>query len=247
MEGLGINLGYLLVQIFNFAVLFVVIYAWAVKPIVKMLEKRRESIARGLEDARVAEEARTNAEAEAQKIIAESQVKAASVVREATERAETAALEVRSEADAEIEKLRASSLVEIAQERERDLSALRGQVGMLAVAAAQKLIGESLIQDEASQRALLDEFFSGVKSGKVVVLDGENLGGSSALVTSALPLTEEEQTTIRRDLLKSLDKDAEVVFKVDPNILGGLVVQVGDRVIDGSVSGQLDGLRQSIQ
>ncbi len=246
MEGLGINLGYLIVQILNFAILFVVIYAWAVKPIVSMLEKRRESIARGLEDARVAEEARANAEREAQKIIAESQKKATEVVRESSDRAEAAAREIRSGAEEEIEKLRASSLVEIEQERERNLSELRGQIGALAVAAAQKLIGESLIQDESRQRALLEEFFSGVKSGKVVVLDGEQLSGNSAQVTSALPLTSEEQGIVRNDILKSLGTGATISFRVDPAILGGLVVQVGDRVIDGSVSGQLQELRQNL-
>ncbi len=246
MEGLGINLGYLIVQILNFAILFVVIYAWAVKPIVSMLDKRRESIARGLEDARVAEEARANAEVEAQKIIAESQKKGAEVVRESSERAEAAALEIRTGAEIEIEKMRASSLVEIEQERERNLNELRGQIGGLAVAAAQKLIGESLIQDESRQRALLEEFFSGVKSGKVVVLDGEQLSGNSAQVTSALPLTSEEQDIVRNDILKSLGAGATISFRVDPCILGGLVVQVGDRVIDGSVSGQLQELRQNL-
>jgi F-type H+-transporting ATPase subunit b len=246
LEGLGINLGYLIVQILNFAILFVVIYAWAVKPIVKMLEKRRESIAQGLEDARIAEEARANAERDAQKIIAESQKKAAEVVRESSERAEAAAHEIHSEAEAEIEKLRASSLVEIEREHEHNLSELRGQIGVLAIAAAQKLIGASLIQDEARQHALLDEFFSGVKSGKVVVLDGKELKGSSAQVTSALPLTEQEQETVRKDLLNSLGEGATISFKVDTSILGGLIVQVGDQVIDGSVSGQLEELRQNI-
>ena len=211
-----------------------------------MLEKRRESIAQGLEDARIAEEARANAEREAQKIIAESQMKAADVVRESSERAETAAREIHGNAEMEIEKLRASSLVEIEQERERSLSELRGQIGALAIAAAQKLIGESLIQDEARQHALLDEFFSGVKSGKVVVLDGEKLSGSSAQVTSALPLTTQEQDTVRNDILNSLGAGATISFRVDPSILGGLIVQVGDRVIDGSVSGQLQELRQTI-
>ena len=45
MEGLGINLGYLLVQIFNFAIMFVVLKEWAYKPILKMLEERRAAIA----------------------------------------------------------------------------------------------------------------------------------------------------------------------------------------------------------
>ena len=58
MEALGLNLGYLLVQIGSFIILFLVLAAWAYKPILGLLEKRREAIAKGLEDARVAGEAR---------------------------------------------------------------------------------------------------------------------------------------------------------------------------------------------
>jgi F0F1-type ATP synthase delta subunit len=39
---------------------------------------------------------------------------------------------------------------------------------------------------------------------------------------------------------------SSVSFKVDPTILGGLVVKIGDRVIDGSVAGQLSNLQRSL-
>ncbi|MBK9602269.1 MAG: F0F1 ATP synthase subunit delta [Anaerolineales bacterium] len=39
----------------------------------------------------------------------------------------------------------------------------------------------------------------------------------------------------------------EVSFKVDPGILGGLVVKIGDKVLDGSVAGKLEGLRQTLK
>ncbi len=247
MEGLGINLGYLIVQILNFGILFVVVYTWAVKPIVGMLEKRRKAIAQGLEDARVAAEARANAEREAEKIITEAQRKAAEVVREATARAETAAAEVRSGVEADIEKQRTASMAELEHERERILSDMRGQIGTLAIAAAQKLIGESLVQDDSRQRTLLDEFFSGVKAGKLTMLEDAQFSGSTAEVTSALPLTAEEQDTVKKDVLAVLGgSGATISFRVNPAILGGLIVKVGDRVVDGSVAGQLQELRESL-
>ena len=54
MEALGVNLGFLLFQIFNFTIVAVLLYAWAFKQIVRMLENRKNRIAQGLEDARVA-------------------------------------------------------------------------------------------------------------------------------------------------------------------------------------------------
>jgi ATP synthase F1 delta subunit len=64
------------------------------------------------------------------------------------------------------------------------------------------------------------------------------------VVTSALPLTDTEQKTIKEQVLKG---QGEVAFKVDPSIMGGLVVRVGDKVLDGSISGQLDAMRQNLK
>ena len=153
--------------------------------------------------------------------------------------------EIRATSEEEAAKARETALLDVEGDRNRMLGDLRGQVAALSIAAAQKLVGEAL--DEKRQHALINEFFSGVKSGKVVVLEGVEVKGVSAEVTSALPLTVEEQETVKREVLAKLDKQASVSFRVDPSILGGLVVRVGDKVLDGSVSAQLEGLRQSIK
>lgn len=245
MEKLGLNLGTLLVQIFHFAILFVVLRAWVYKPILGMLDKRRKLIAQGIEDARIAAEARANAELEATRITNEAQAKAAQLIREANERADAVAQEIRAAADAEVVKAREAALADVEKERDLVLAELRGQVAALAIAAAQKLIGESL--DEKRQHALLDEFFSGVKSGRLVMLDNVDVTGGAAEITSALPLTAEEQNIVRKDLLPKLGGSAAITFRVDPKILGGLVIKVGDRLVDGSVAGQLQALRQNLQ
>jgi F-type H+-transporting ATPase subunit b len=245
LEKLGINLGYLIVQILNFAILLVVLRAWVYKPLMNMMQKRHETIEKGLEDARVAAEARENAEKDASAIISEAQTKTASMIREATEKAELANREVKASSEAELAKAREEALAEISKERDRLLSDLRGQVATLAIAAAQKLIGEAL--DDKRQHALVDEFFSGIKNGKVIVLDSATVKGDEAEVTSALPLNDAEQATIKKDVLAKLGSNASVTFKVNPAILGGIIIRVGDRMVDGSVSGQLQALQQSLQ
>lgn len=244
MEALGINLGSLVVFVIAFTVVFTVLTVWMYNPILNLLETRKKTIAQGLEDAREAAEARANAEKEAEKIIAEAQAKAGAIVREATERAESAARDVKAAADAEASKAAEKKLAEVEEERNRILGDLRGQVAALAISATQKLVGEAL--DEKRQRALIDEFFSGVKSGKLVLLDGAGVSGQSAEVTSALPLTKDEQESVKKDVLAKAGA-AAVTFRVDPSILGGLVVRVGDKVLDGSVSGKLEGLRANLR
>jgi F-type H+-transporting ATPase subunit b len=243
MEALGINLGFFIFQVLNFSIVLVLLYAWAYKPIVNMLKKREETIAKSLEDARVASEARENAEEEAREILAKAQAEAAEKVREATVRAEDAARAVRADADAEAAKARENALAEAQQDRDRILADMRGQVAALAMAAAQKLVGEAL--DETRQRALIDGFFSGVKDGKVVVLEDTKVSGASAEIISALPLTDAEQATVRQEITSKIGSQT-VTFRVDPSILGGLVIKVGDKVVDGSVAGQLESLRHRL-
>jgi len=239
MEALGINLGLLIVQIIAFTIVFLTLNAWVYKPMLDMMETRKQKIAQGLEDARVAAEARANAEKEAAKIIADAQAEASKIVRDATERAEAAGKDVKAAAEAEAAKAREAALAEVELERARILGDLRGQIASLAIAAANKLVGKAL--DEKKQRALLDEFFSGVKAGKVVVVEGE-FQGETAEVTSALPLTAEEQEAVKKNF-----RAKDVTFKVNPAILGGLVVKIGDKVLDGSVAGKLEGLRHTLK
>jgi F-type H+-transporting ATPase subunit b len=244
MEQLGINPGLLIVQIIAFIIVLLTLNAWVYQPMLNMMETRKQKIAQGLEDARVAAEARADAQKDADKIRAEAQVEASRIVAESTERATAAANDVKVAAEADITAAREAAVAEAELERNRILGDLRSQVASLAIAAANKLVGEAL--DEKKQRSLLDEFFSGVKSGKLVVLDGENFRGESAQVTSALPLSKDEEEAVKRDVLAKAGAK-EVTFRVDPAILGGLVIRVGDKVLDSSVAGRLEGLRQSLK
>ncbi len=244
MEALGINLGLLIVQIIAFFIVLLTLNAWVYKPFLNMLDTRRKKIAQGLEDARVAAAARADAEKEAANVLAQAQTEAGKVVREATERAAVAARDVKTSAEAETAKTLESARVEAEAERNRILGDLRGQVASLAIAAAQKLIGETL--DEKRQHALIDEFFSGIKAGKVVVLPETDLRGDTAEVTSALPLNSAEQEKVKKNILTRTGAQA-VTFRVDPAILGGLVLKIGDKVLDGSVSGKLEGLRKGLK
>jgi F-type H+-transporting ATPase subunit b len=243
LEALGLNLGYLIVQILNFIIIFLILSAFAYKPLLNLLNERRKRIAQGLEDAKIAAEARENAEQEAAEIIAKAQADAAERMRESTERAVAAEKEIIAEAEKESAKIRQDAVTDANQERERILAEVRGQIAALSMAAAQRLIGEAL--DEKRQRALIEEFFSGVKSGKVVVLEDFEATGASAEITSAVPLTDQEKDTIRKDIISKAGSQT-VSFRVDPAILGGLVVKIGDKVLDGSMSGKMENMRQSL-
>jgi len=65
-------------------------------------------------------------------------------------------------------------------------------------------------------------------------------------VTTAVPIDERQKTSIAARLGRRLGKSVVLETHVDPSILGGVVAQVGDDVIDGSVRGRLERLRRSL-
>lgn len=62
-------------------------------------------------------------------------------------------------------------------------------------------------------------------------------------VTTAISLSPAKQASLREGLQKKLGSDIELVFEVDPEILGGMVLTVGDKVLDSSLRAQLGNLR----
>jgi F-type H+-transporting ATPase subunit delta len=67
-----------------------------------------------------------------------------------------------------------------------------------------------------------------------------------AIVTSAVPLTGGERQQLETRLKARYGDDMPISYQVEPAILGGLTVRVGDRLIDGSVASKLGQLRQQM-
>jgi F-type H+-transporting ATPase subunit b len=234
MEGLGINLGYLIVQAGALILLVILMKGYAYGPIMRVLEERQQRIAKGLEDARQAAIARENADAEAKKILEAARAEAAHIRTEASVEAEKTAAGIVAKAHEEARHVVAAAADEATEERDHILARLRSQVAAISIAAANKLVGETL--DEKRQHAIIADFFAKVPA------EVAGMSGDTADVTSALPLDDKEQAKVKKSLSVK-----QVNFKVDPSILGGLVIRVGDSVIDDSVATQLGELRESLQ
>jgi F-type H+-transporting ATPase subunit delta len=83
-------------------------------------------------------------------------------------------------------------------------------------------------------------------AGEFRRLDNARQGITVATATSAAPLSEDEVRALTERLEQSTDGRVELDVRVDPSLLGGLVVRVGDRMIDGSVRGRLERLRNQL-
>jgi len=242
---LGINVPFLLSQIVNFGILLIALRIFLWKPLMARLEERREMLRQQQEDAEAVAQARAEIDQERSRILEEARAEANQVLAEARTQARETLEQATSEARQEADELVMQAREDAEEERNRVLGQMREQISALALAAAHKVVGEAL--DEQRQRALVESFFSGVREGRVEVLpEGMEQLEGPVTVTSALPLKEAEKDTIRDDLAARLGEGVAVRFQVDPQILGGLVVRAGDRVVDGSMAGRLEQLRQSL-
>ncbi len=88
----------------------------------------------------------------------------------------------------------------------------------------------------------LDEILASLST----VIREEAGGPQRALITSAIPLSDDEQERLRTRLIQRFGSNLQFIFQVDPEILGGLVVQVGDKLIDDSVRCRLGALSKSL-
>lgn len=80
-----------------------------------------------------------------------------------------------------------------------------------------------------------------------VMLANEARGIAEATVTTAKELSAEELEQLTQKFGKLLNKKLRIKTKVNPEILGGVVVRIGDRLYDGSISGKLARFQQRLK
>lgn len=157
-SGLVINGFWIIVSAANFLFFLFVSWLVAFKPISAMLSTRRERIEQGIKDAEQARSDRDSADQERKATLAEARREANEIlarsqkVAQETRDADIAATRV------ELERLRSRATSEIQAEKGRALADLRAEVADLALAAAGKVVGETMT--DARQRRLVEEYLA---------------------------------------------------------------------------------------
>ena len=155
MSGLGVNGWTLLLQVVNFLILLLVLYFFAYKPVMKMLDERSRKIKESMDEVQKVKEQAAQTEEEFKKKIEaaskEGQEVIARAMRTGEEARQRAQLEAKQEAQGLVEKAR----VEIQRERDETISELRQEFADLTVVAAEKVIGKSL--DKNAHRQIIDQ------------------------------------------------------------------------------------------
>ena len=153
LQSLGIYWPKLIAQIVNFGIVLFILWKFAYRPVLKMLEERRQRVTEAMQNAEHAkaelakadaarQEILNQANAQATKLIEEARAAAARVQEQETQKAIVAAKDI-------VEKARQATEVEHA----RMLADLRREVGRLVVATTGRVVGKTLTPEDQQRLA----------------------------------------------------------------------------------------------
>jgi F-type H+-transporting ATPase subunit delta len=71
-------------------------------------------------------------------------------------------------------------------------------------------------------------------------------GRVRATAVTAVELPQQEWRRVERELSERMGREVRLDARVDPRVIGGVLLEVGDRVIDGTVAGRLSQLRRAL-
>jgi F-type H+-transporting ATPase subunit b len=156
--GFQINLFWVIVSAANFIVFFLIVRSLAFSGLTKTLEDRRSRIEQGLRDAEQARRDRESAEQERLAALGEARREANEIINRAQKVAsETREQDIAATRD-ELGRMRDRAAAEIDAEKQRAITELRSEVADLALAAAGRVVGESMTGDR--QRRLVADFLA---------------------------------------------------------------------------------------
>lgn len=154
-EQFGFNTSLFISQVVSFCIVAFLLHRFAYKPILTVLEQRRQTIAKGLADAEQIKRDLANAQAKSQELINQASTQANKIIEEARAAAakvtETETQKAVAAAQDIINKARQSNDAELARMK----SELRKEIGTLAVKAAIQVTGKVLTPED--QRRLAEE------------------------------------------------------------------------------------------
>lgn len=152
---LGINLPVLIGQLLSFSFLLIIMRMLVYKPVLKMLDERRARIQEGLSAAERGREQGEEAARAAAAALDEARREGQEVVANAQQVGQRLQEEARAQALVQQEAMLERARTEIQQERDAAIAELRKEFADLTIAAAEKVIGQSL--DRQAHQRLIDQ------------------------------------------------------------------------------------------
>jgi F-type H+-transporting ATPase subunit b len=164
MGEIGIDWQVLLAQLINFGILFGLLFFLLYKPMRRMLDERSAKIKESMDQAEQIKEQLAKTDEQVKEQLAAAHNEGQGVLAQAAQMGERLQEEAREGARQEAETIVARARAEIERERDEAIEDLRSQFVDLAIAAAEKVVSESL--DKEKHRRLIEEVLEQAPGGE---------------------------------------------------------------------------------
>jgi F-type H+-transporting ATPase subunit b len=158
LDKLGVNTPWLLAQIVNFGLLLFLLWRFAYKPVLRMLETRKQKIQESLDYAERVKRDAADQQKEFERKLDEARRETQAAATVAAQVAEKERTRIIAEAQEDARKIREQAREQIEYERKQMLTSVREEVVHLSILAAQKVIGQTL--DESGHRQMVADFIA---------------------------------------------------------------------------------------
>lgn len=128
-------------QAINFAIVILVLYFFALKPLKKLMDERGATIAGGLENAEKQKELLANAQAEYEAMIAKANADASAKMKEAKKDAEAKAVQMMEKAQADVATTISAGKMQLETEKAKMMEEAKKELASLVVSATEKVLG----------------------------------------------------------------------------------------------------------
>lgn len=139
-----IDLKIIFAQIFNFGVVFVVLYLYALKPLNKLMKERSEKIEKGINDAKSNAEILNNTKAEYEELMAKARKEADKIFQEGKKEVEAKKTLMLEKAKEEVTVMIESGKKNLENEKIKMVAQAKEEIVSLSVKIAEKILGEKI-------------------------------------------------------------------------------------------------------
>ncbi|MBP9711466.1 MAG: F0F1 ATP synthase subunit B [Candidatus Pacebacteria bacterium] len=134
----------IIAQAFNFGVVFVVLYIFALKPLSKLMNERAEKISKGIDDAKTNSAILTKTQAEYDEVLRKAKNEANTIFQSGKKEAEAKKMEMIEEAKNEVATIISNGKKTLEAEKVKMVAEAKKEVVALAMTVAEKLLGQSV-------------------------------------------------------------------------------------------------------
>jgi F-type H+-transporting ATPase subunit b len=163
VDKLGVSLPWLLTQAVNFLVVLFILQRFAYKPLIGMMDKRKNEITNALANAEKVKQEAAARQVEFEKQLNATRREGQEAIARATAQSEKVRQDIVAKANEEAAQIKAKALADAEHERKQALAQLQGEIANLSLAVTRKVLGGGGL-DEAHHRQLVQQFLSELES-----------------------------------------------------------------------------------